>query len=164
MILGSVAAVTGLISSIFGSNKQTRLNDITNDIAKNQFLEPTAMNVIQGMTGAYEDFDARGNLRTSSMSAVPTVAEPYITSKVIDGQRRYYDVAGNVVSPYGGGATGSGQAPVAGGVTITINALEPQSFAEFMSGPVNSNAVGESLADHLERHDGRAANAIRFIS
>jgi hypothetical protein len=59
MILGSVAAVTGLISSIFGSNKQTRLNDITNDIAKNQFLAPTAMNVIQGMTGAYEDFGAR---------------------------------------------------------------------------------------------------------
>jgi len=92
------------------------------------------------------------------------VAEPYITSRVINGQRQYYDVPGQTTAPYSGGATGNGQAPVAGGVTINISALEPHSFAEFMNRPANSNAVGESLADHLERHDGRAANAIRFIS
>ena len=88
-ILSSVAAVTSLVGSLFGTGPQQRAKDITNELSKNAYLAPTAMNVTQGMDGTYSDFDARGNLRTSTMSAVPMVAEPYITSKVIDGQRQY---------------------------------------------------------------------------
>ena len=90
------------------------------------------------------------------------VAEPYITSKVIDGQRQYYDVAGNVTAPYSGGATGTGVAPIAGGVTNNyIQAMDVASFHEFLQKPANADAVGESLATHLQRHDGRASSEIR---
>jgi hypothetical protein len=167
-ILASAAAITGLVGSIFGTGPQQRSKDIFNALSSNQYLAPTALNVIQGMNGTYEDFDARGNLRTSTMSAVPTVAEPYITSRVVDGSRTYYDVNGNVTSPYSGGATGTGQAPVAGGVTINVGgnlqAMDSESFHEFVRRPANSHSVGEATADHLERHDGRLANAVRFIA
>ena len=166
-ILTAVAAVTSIVGSLFGSSPQKRANDIFNELSKNQYLAPTALNVTQGMNGTYEDFDGRGNLRTSTMSAVPTVAEPYITSRVQDGQRTYYDVPGQVTSPYSGGATGTGQAPIAGGVVVNIanmHAMDSASFGEFIRRPANAHQVGESMADHLERHDGRAANAIRFIS
>jgi hypothetical protein len=162
-ILASVAAVTGLVGSLFATGPEQRLKDITNDLAKNQYLAPTALNVMQGMNGTYEDFDARGNLRTSTMSAVPTVAEPYITSRVINGQRQYYDVSGNVTSPYSGGATGNGVAPVAGGspTTVIVQAMDAESFHEWARRPANSNTIGEALADHLQRQDGRASSEIR---
>jgi hypothetical protein len=166
-ILGSVAAVAGLVGSLFGTGPQQRSKDIANFLSKNQYLAPTAFNVMQGMNGTYEDFDGRGNLRTSSMSAVPTVAEPYITSRVQDGQRTYYDVPGQVTSPYSGSPTGTGKAPIAGGITVNIenmHAMDSQSFGEFIRRPANAHQVGESMADHLERHDGRASNAIRYIS
>lgn len=163
-ILSSVAAVAGLVGSLFGTGPQQRSNDIFNELSKNQYLAPTALNVMQGMNGTYEDFDGRGNLRTSSMSAVPTVAEPYITSRVIDGQRNYYDVPGQVTSPYSGGATGTGQAPIAGGVIVNIEhmeAMDAASFHDFVRRPSNSHSVGEAMADHLQRHEGRFSSEIR---
>jgi hypothetical protein len=163
-ILASAAAITGLVGAVFGTGPQQRSKDIFNALSSNQYLSPTALNVIQGMNGTYEDFDARGNLRTSTMSAVPTVAEPYITSRVVDGQRTYYDVNGNVTSPYSGGAKGTGQAPIAGAPTIIIQAFDSESLHEYLQKPANSHAVGEAAASHLERHDGRLANAVRFIA
>jgi hypothetical protein len=163
-ILASAAAITGLVGAVFGTGPQQRSKDIFNALSSNQYLAPTALNVIQGMNGTYEDFDARGNLRTSTMSAVPTVAEPYITSRVVDGQRTYYDVNGNVTSPYSGGAKGTGQAPIAGAPTIIIQAFDSESLHEYLQKPANSHAVGEAAASHLERHDGRLANAVRFIA
>jgi hypothetical protein len=167
-ILGAAAAVTGLVGAIFGTGPQQRSKDIFNALSSNQYLAPTALNVIQGMNGTYEDFDARGNLRTSTMSAVPTVAEPYITSRVVDGQRTYYDVPGQPTAPYSGGARGNGQAPIAGGMTVIVQgdlqAMDSESFHEFVRRPANSHSVGEATADHLERHDGRLANGIRYIS
>lgn len=164
MVLGTVAAVTGIIGSLFGTGPQQRSKDIAEYLAKNQYLAPTALNVMQGMNGRYEDFDARGNLRTSSMSAVPTVAEPYITSRVIDGQRQYYNVPGQVTTPYSGGSSGTGQSPIAGGMNVIIQAFDSESLHEYLQKPANTHAVGEALASHLERHDGRASNAIRYIT
>jgi hypothetical protein len=168
-ILGTLSVVSGIVGTLLGDPKEQRLNKINEFINKNQYLAPTALNVTQGVDGTYLDFDARGNLRTSTMSAVPTVAEPYITSKVLNGQRQYYDVSGNVVTPYSGTATGTGQAPVAnGGPTLNfygpIQAMDANTFQEFIRRPRNSHAIGESLADHLERHDGRASNAIRYTA
>ena len=134
------------------------------EIFKNTYLAPTALNVLQGMDGTYEDFGSRGNIRTSTMSAVPTVAQPYITSQVVDGQRTYSDVAGGITRPYSGYPTGTGQAPVAGTTTININAMDVQSFNDFIRTPGNENSLGEAVASHLERQDGRLAHGIRFIT
>jgi hypothetical protein len=168
--IAAASAITGIASSLLGDPKTKRSGDITNELAKNVYLAPTVMNVVQGMNGTYEDFDSRGNLRTSNFSAVPLVAEPYITSRVQDGQRTYYDVPGQVTSPFTPGPRGSGQGPVAGtgGLTVIVqgdlHAMDAASFHEFIRRPSNSHSVGEAMADHLERHDGRASNAIRYIS
>jgi hypothetical protein len=164
MILGTVAAMAGIFGMAFGSNRERRALDISETLSANRYLAPTALNVIQGMNGTYEDFDARGNLRTSTMSAVPTVLEPYITSRVMNGQRNYYDVPGQVTAPYSGGSGGRGQAPIAGAgsMVVHIHAVDAQSFMEFAQR--NHAALGEAVATHLESHDGRLTNGIRFIA
>lgn len=178
-IIGSViAAALPLIGSLFGSNPQIRANQITNELAQNQFLAPTALNVTQGMNGTLEDFDSRGLLRTSTLSALPTVAEPYITSERLNGSpyRTYQDSPGGQIQNYSGNATGTGVAPIsnvgAGGsgpttivnVAGDLHAMDAQSFHEYMQRPASSAAVGDSLASHLQTTEGRASNAIRFIT
>jgi hypothetical protein len=113
------------------------------------------------MNGTYEDFDARGNLRTSNLSAVPTVAEPYITSRVINGQRTYYDAPGNVTSPYSGSATGTGQTPVSNVTNINVHAIDTQSGIDFLLN--NRHAVGQAVTEHLQSGAGeRLASQIRY--
>jgi hypothetical protein len=162
--LAAASVITGIISSLLGDSKQARMDKMAEEIFKNTYLAPTALNVLQGMDGTYEDFGSRGNIRTSTMSAVPTVAQPYITSQVVDGQRTYSDVAGGITRPYSGYPTGTGQAPVAGTTTININAMDVQSFNDFIRTPGNENSLGEAVASHLERQDGRLAHGIRFIT
>jgi hypothetical protein len=160
--VAAAASLTQMASMFFGTGPQQRNKDIANYLAQDQYLAPTALNVMQGMNGTYEDLDARGNLRTSTMSAVPTVAEPYITKRTINGNQNWYDAPGGVQAPYSGGASGNGVAPVAGGVTINVNAIDTQTGIDFIL--KNHSAVGESLATHLQRHDGRASNEIRKIT
>jgi hypothetical protein len=162
--IAAASALTALVGSILGTGPTQRNNKINEVLAQSQYLAPTALNVMQGQNGTYEDFDARGNLRTSTMSAIPTVLEPYITSRVINGQRVFQDAPGSVSAPYSGSAPGSGQAPVAGGQTIVIQAMDSESFGDFLRKPGNSSHVGEALADHLQRNDGRASAAIRHIT
>jgi len=162
-ILTAVSAVSGIVSSLFGTGPQQRSKDIAEYLAKNQYLAPTAMNVMQGMNGTYSDFDARGNLRTSSMSAVPTVAEPYITSKVIDGQRQYYDVPGNTLTPYTGGARGTGQAPVSNVTNNYVQAMDVQSFHDFVRRTGNAISIGHAVADALQNGSvGRLSSELIF--
>ncbi len=173
----AAGGLLSLIGSLFQTGPQQRVNQITNELAQNQYLAPTALNVMQGMNGTYEDFDARGNLRTSTMSAVPTVAEPYIwkqTHGLLGGQPTYYNVPGGVTSPYSGYAVGSGNAPVSNSPIVnapntspsvqyvTIHAMDSQSFADFAQS--NHMAIGEAVATHLQNHEGRASNAIRHIT
>lgn len=175
LIAAPIAAIAGLFSAVLSTGPQQRAQQITDDINKGAYLAPTALNVTQGMNGTYEDFDARGNLRTSNLSAVPTVAEPYITKRTLNGQQGWYDAPGVVTAPYSGSATGSGLTPVSnapgagtGGITINvaggINAMDSSSFHDFLQKPGNSMAVGDSLATHLQSHEGRASNAIRYVA
>lgn len=165
--LGAAAIGTSMVAALLGDPRTKRAGDIFNELSRGQYLAPTALNVQQSMDGTYSDFDARGNLRTSSMSAVPTVNQPYITSRVTNGQRTYYDVNGAVTSPYSGGATGTGVAPVAG-TTVNIyggvNAMDSESFHAFVNKTANAHAIGEATASHLERHEGRLSNAIRYVA
>jgi hypothetical protein len=154
--LDIAAAATGIISSLFSSGPAQRSAKIAEMISANQYLAPTALNVTQGMNGTYEDFDARGNLRTSNFSAVPTVAEPYITSRVVNGQRTYYDAPGSVTAPFS--SRGNGQPPQ---TIINVHATDPQSFADFVQR--NNHAIGAAVISHLQGGSGeRLADAIRY--
>ena len=99
------------------------------------------------------------------------VAEPYITSRVYQGQRTYYNAPGYQTAPFSGAPTGTGQTPVsnvAGGTLVIVNggiqAIDPQSFHELMQKPSSVAAVGESVATHLQSHEGRLSNQIRFVA
>jgi hypothetical protein len=174
--LAAGAAAAGVAASLFSVGPAQRAQQFTNDIAKNQYLAPTALNVTQGMSGTYQSFDARGNIQTSTMRALPTVAEPYITTRELNGSQSWYDAPGLVTQPYQGGAKGTGANPVgngpgsSGGAGTTviiqggINAIDPSSFHELLQRPAYSHAVGESLATHLQSHEGRASNAIRYVA
>ena len=165
-VLGAVAAVTGIVGSLFGTGPQQRAKNIFNEVSAAQYLAPTALNVTQGPGGNYEDFDARGNLRTSNFSALPLVAQPYITSRVYNGQRTYYDAPGNVLSPFTPGPTGTGQTPVSNAqpqITVVIPGI--QGFREFANRPENSAAIGESMVQHLGSGNGeRFAAEIRHYA
>lgn len=164
--LGIAAGVTDLIGSFMGSSKDLREKAINTEISKDQYLAPTALNTTQGPGGTYEDFDAHGNIRTSSLSALPTVTEPYITSRHLNGATTasYYDAPGQATSPYSGSPTGNGAAPVSNGTTINlhVNAIDTQSGMDFLMN--NHMAVGASLAQHLQTHEGPASNAIRYVA
>jgi hypothetical protein len=174
--LAAGAAATGIAASLFSQGPAQRAQQFTNDIAKNQYLAPTALNVMQGMNGTYQSFDARGNIQTSTMRALPTVAEPYITTRELNGSQSWYDAPGNVTQPYQGGAKGTGANPVGNGPVSTggsgttviinggINAIDPSTFHELLQRPAYSMAVGESLATHLQGHEGRASNEIRYVA
>jgi hypothetical protein len=162
-ILGIGSMVSGLLGGIFGNNPQKRANQITNELSSNVYQAPTAWNVTEGGNGTYEDFDSRGNLRTSSMSAVPTVAEPYVTSRVINGQRSYYNAPGNTLTPYSGGPSGSGQAPTSNApTTIVIQALDSQSFHDYLQKPGPNAALGAGVTTHLQNSGERLADAIKY--
>ncbi len=178
--LAVAAGVADLTSAFLGNTKQMRENAINSEVSKNAYLAPTALNVTQGQNGTYEDFDAHGNIRTSNLSAVPTVAEPYITSRHLNGDplATYYDAPGQVTSPYSGSPGGTGQAPVSNipgaqpippapapappAQQITIIAMDSQSFETFAT--KNHVAIGNALATHLQNTEGRASAAIRFTA
>ena len=168
-VVGQIAALAlPLIGSLFGSNVTKRTNQLNNELAQNQFVAPTALNVTQGPNGTYEDFDSRGLLRTSTLSAVPTVAEPYIwqqTHGLFGGQPTYYNVPGGVTSPFSGNPAGTGQAPISNvpqaHVTVNVNAIDTQSGAEFLMN--NRAAVGNAVTSHLMGGGGeQLADAVRF--
>ena len=160
-VVGQIlSAALPLIGSFFGNGPAQRQKDLNNELAKAQYLAPTALNVTQGQNGAYEDFDARGQLRTSTLSAVPTVSEPYTTSRVINGQRIYYNAPGGVLAPYSGGATGTGSAPVAA-QPIIVQAMDVKSFHDWVNQPTQQNAIGHAVDAHLSTEQGdRLANRI----
>ncbi len=158
---GIASMATGIIGGLL-NNPQKRATAISQELSQNQYIAPTALNVTQGLNGTYEDFDARGRLRTSSMSAVPTVSEPYIwqqTHGFLGGPPTYYDVPGGVKTPYSGSPGGSGQAPVSN--TIIVNAIDTQSFAEAMM--KHAPAVGAAVNSHLLGGGGeQLASTIRY--
>jgi hypothetical protein len=171
IIAAPIAAVTGLLSSVLSTGPAQRALQITDEINKGAYLAPTALNVNQSMNGTYQSFDARGNLRTSTMAAVPTVAQPYITTRELNGSQSWYDVPGSVTQPYQGGAQGTPQNPVTGAgspaqtgakTPIIIQAMDAKSFVDFAD--QNSDAIGNAAATHLEHHEGRLSNAIRYAA
>ena len=163
----ALAAVLPLVGSLFGTGPTQRQNQINTELAKNAFLPNTALNTIQNTNGTLLSMDARGNLRTSNLNALPTVAEPYITSTRLTpgGPLSYFNAPGGQTQGYSGSATGTGQVPVSNApapqVHLHINAIDTQSGVDFIV--KNQRAVGEAVHDHLMSGTGeRLAGVIRY--
>ncbi|HVW09107.1 MAG TPA: hypothetical protein VHC90_11030 [Bryobacteraceae bacterium] len=151
----ALGAGLSLIGSLFSSGPEQYAKKVATELSKNQYLAPTALNVTESPNGTYSDFDSRGNLRTSNLNALPTVAEPYVTSRRIDGVLQYGNAPGYTIKPFSG-PTAQPQ------VHVHISAIDTQTGVDFLM--KNHQAVGESLATHLQMHEGRASNEIRNIT
>jgi hypothetical protein len=46
--------------------------------------------------------------------------------------------------------------------TIIIQAMDPESFLSFAE--KNHAAIGNAVATHLQNHEGRLSNAIRYVA
>jgi hypothetical protein len=165
-IIGSIAAMAlPLIGDLFGNNPAKRAQQISSELGSAQYLAPTAWNVSQGPGGTYADFDARGNFRNSSMSAVPTVAEPYTYWSRLNGAQYATPInaPGNVLAPFSGSAAGTGQAPTSNApTTIVIQALDSQSFHDYLQKPGPNAALGAGVTTHLQNSGERLASVIRY--
>lgn len=167
IVAAPIAAVTGLLGSLLSTGPAQRAKNIFNELGTNQYLAPTALNVTQSTGGNYLGFDARGNLQTSNFSAVPMVSEPYVTSRVVNGQRTYYNAPGYQVAPYTNGPTGSGQTPVSNaGTTIIVNggvnAIDPKSFRDVVTQTAHAAAIGDAATIALQDGHGRLGAQIRY--
>ena len=162
---GALAA--DLIGSLFQDPRVARQNQINTEIAKNQYLAPTALNVTSGMDGTYVDIGAKGDIRTSTLSAFPSVAEPYITSRRLTpgGPLTYYNAPGNVITPYSGSpSAATSQGPVAGGITLNVSAIDSQSFDSFLQKPSSIASVAKAVTTHLQRNNSALSAQIKHVT
>jgi hypothetical protein len=146
-VLAGVALGSQVITSILGDPKTIRQTQISKSLERSQFYTPVAMNVSRDISGGYSDYERFGNVRSSSLSPYPSVEEPYYLF------RQHQLVPGRTDSPYS--------------VLINnnINALDPQSFADFATR--NSGVMTDAVAHGVNTHGGTAlieANAAEALT
>lgn len=170
--LGIASALSGFAGSFLKDPRAVRQQAITDELAQNQYLAPTALNVTQTTSGNYASFDARGALRTTGLSAVPSVAEPFVwqqTHGLFGGPPTYYDVPGRVNSPFTPvPGSGTGRAPVGNNTGPTfifngpIQAIDSKSLHETLV--KNHEAVGAAVTAHAYSGDKPMHSAIKFMT
>jgi hypothetical protein len=165
--LGIAAAATSLISAVMPDPHVVRENAINKALSQNQYIAPQALNATQDSSGDFTDFDARGNIRTSNFSAIPTVRQGSIweqTHGLFGGPPTFYNVPGGQTGQFGAPNDGS-TAPIINhnygpGAIQTIDATSFQ-------GLLNKNhmAVGDAASKAMQNGHGglttevqRAAN------
>ncbi|CAB4130936.1 hypothetical protein UFOVP130_46 [uncultured Caudovirales phage] len=163
-VVGSIAALAlPLLGGLIGSNPEKRAKEIQKELALASFQAPVALNVTQDGSGHYTDFDARGNIRKSLLSAIPQVEQPYIERLGGGWSGRpvtYQNVPGRVDSPFGAPA----QQPVVQHIYNfapgSVQAIDTQSFDQAIQKARAS--VSNAVASDLEGNEGRLAAAIRY--
>ncbi|HVY93920.1 MAG TPA: hypothetical protein VHA14_14265, partial [Bryobacteraceae bacterium] len=154
-VVGTIAALAlPLIGSFFGQGPVRRQNQLNQELSSNQYIAPQALNVTEDPGGHFADFDARGNLRTSSFSPYPTVRQGMVweqTHGLFGPPPTYYNVPGGQTGQFGPAAPA---APMIG--TLNLSAIDSQSGADFLM--KNSHAVAAAGAKALQDgHQGFAA-------
>jgi hypothetical protein len=154
-IVGSIAAIAlPLIGGLLGQGPTQRANQINQQLSSNQYIAPQALNVTQDSGGNFTDFDARGNIRTSDFSAVPTVRQGSIweqTHGLFGPPPTYYNVPGTQTGQFGAVTPTTV-------VNNNINAMDVQSFAEFAD--KNHIAIGNAAARNLQNIHGALATEV----
>jgi hypothetical protein len=162
-VLSVIATAGTVIKSLFGDPRELRQRRLNDTLERDTYRAPLSQNITQGMNGTYQDFDARGNLRSTGYRAMPSMLEPFASEMHLNGQYSWYDYPGATGRPFQTGASGApGPMPVGNTYHISINTLDPGNFHDYLQR--NASSVGEALATHLQNHDGRAAAAIRFVA
>ena len=114
----------------------------------------------QSSGGTFADFDARGNLRTSDFSAIPTVRQQSTweqTHGLFGGPPTFYTVPGGQTSQFGAQVPAPAQAPVVN--NNYISAMDVQSFADFAN--KNHAAIGNAAATALQNAHGRLSSEVQ---
>ncbi len=155
-VVGSIAALALPLLGGFFNGPQRRANEISKELSEAQYNAPQALNVTQTSSGTFADFDARGNLRGSTFSAIPTVRQQTTweqTHGLFGGPPSFFQVPGGQTSQFG--------APVAPPVVYntTINAMDVQSFADFAH--KNNAAIGNAAATALQNTHGRLSSEVQ---
>jgi curved DNA-binding protein CbpA len=155
-IVGSIAAIAlPLIGSLFGNGPVQRANQINQELSANQYIAPQALNVTQSSNGNFTDFNARGQIRTSDFSAVPTVRQGSVweqTHGLFGPPPTYYDVPGTQTGQFNP-ATAAKPTTV-----INVNAMDVASFADFADR--NHIAIGNAAAKNLQNVHGSLATEV----
>ena len=158
-VVGDIAALAlPLVGSFFGQGPARRQNQLNQELSANQYIAPQALNVTMDPSGHFADFDARGNLRTSSFSAYPTVRQGMVweqTHGLFGPPPTYYNVPGTQTSQFGPAAAPQ---PLIG--TLHMNALDTQTGVDFLM--KNSHTIASAGAKALQDgHGGFAAEVQR---
>jgi hypothetical protein len=155
-IIGSIAAIAlPLIGSLLGSGPVQRANQINQELSANQYIAPQALNLTQSSNGNFTDFNARGQIRTSDFSAVPTVRQGSVweqTHGLFGPPPTYYDVPGTQTGQFNP-ATAAKPTTV-----INVNAMDVASFADFAD--KHHIAIGNAAAKNLQNVHGALATEV----
>jgi hypothetical protein len=155
-VIGSIAAIAlPLIGSLLGTGPVQRANQINQELSANQYIAPQALNVTQSSNGNFTDFNARGQIRTSDFSAVPTVRQGSVweqTHGLFGPPPTYYNVPGT--------QTGQFNASSAAKPTTVINVttMDAGSFADFAD--KHHIAIGNAAAKNLQNVHGSLATEV----
>lgn len=157
--LGIAAMATSLIAAVMPDPHVVRENAINKALAQNQYVAPQALNVTQDSSGNFSDFDARGNLRSSNFSAVPSVRQGSIweqTHGIFGGPPTFYDVPGSQTSQFGAPTAPPPAPPV---TNIYVSAIDAPSFHAFAQ--KNAQIFGNATAKALQDGHGALATEVQ---
>jgi hypothetical protein len=163
-LAGPIGAIAGIGLSLLGglfNGPQQRANAINKELSQAQYIAPQALNVTQSSSGGFTDFDARGNIRTSNFSAIPTVRQGSIweqTHGLFGGPPTFYDVPGGQTSQFGP-VRAAAAAPALPPATIIIQAMDMKSFSEFAQR--NNMAIGNAAASALQNAHARLTSEVQ---
>ncbi len=155
----AVAAGLTLATFLIGDPKQVRQTRIGKNIENQQYYSPDTITSMQDMNGNYSGYSRSGQVRSSpSISPYPSgISEPYFlypTHPVLGVGLPGTNVpgtSGTVGAPRG---TGVGNVNPGGSTVVNINAMDPRSFAQYISD--NHQAVGDAMTRNL--HSGGSAH------
>lgn len=161
-VVGSIAAIAlPLIGSFLSQGPVQRANQINQELSANQYIAPQALNVTQSSNGNFTDFDARGNIRTSDFSAVPTVRQGFVweqTHGLFGPPPTYYNVPGTQTGQF------NPTTPVVQHIyqAGAIQTMDSASFGEFADR--NHVAIGNSAAKNLQQMHGSLATEVGRVA
>lgn len=136
-IMAALAGGLGLASAIMGDPRARRAHRIDKTMRTYSFYTPAALNVSTSIGGNATAYDRSGQLRDiAGLNPYPTVQEPYMYRSVM--------VPGRTTSTVGAAGPGT---------TVNINAMDSQSFSDYLMN--NADPVAAAAVASLNQSGGQ---------